>query len=268
MKEHRLRPLFAAAILVTALAAAAEAAAYRFSVVPEQSKDKMEAKWGPLLKYLSDKTGSKIQLELEDSYDAFYAKYEKGAYDFAVLNPRSYVLKTKEGLYKAFARQDAKLQGIVVVPKSSPAQSLEDLAGKKIIYPSPDSYAATILVQAGLKAAGVEPAGEPLFAGGHDKAYQAVVEGKADAAAGVMRTFIQLKPEAAAELRILYTTAPALTHPFVANKRVPERVVSSLQQALVQMSDDPAALALLKGVGMSPLRATSDKEYDELRAPK
>ena len=254
----------------TSLAGGAFAGTLSFGVVPEQEKEILVKKWQPLLDALSKQAGVKIVLDTSaKDIDDFYKKFFQAEFDLALVNPQAYSVKMKRGMYDAFARQDAKLQGLLVVSKSSSFQSLKDLRGKRIALPSPESYAASTLNLIELRAAGLDP-GKDLqiaYLGNHDKVYEAVATGKADAGGGVMRTFTQAKSDVLDRLRIFHTTAPSLTHPFVANGRLPIAVKLDIRRALLNVSGTPEGAALLKNVGMGKIIAASDSDYDQLRKP-
>ena len=254
----------AAACLLTAEAARAETL-YKFAVSPEGSKATFGVKWEPIIKALSEKSGLPLQLVIEDGYDAYYAKYAKRAYDFVYINPLSFVRKAPAGAYVPIARKEGKLQGMIVVAKDSPLAGIRDLSGKRIAYASRDSYAATILTQEDLKAAGVDPEKGAVYTGAHDKAYAEVIAGRADAAGANMGTFKLLKPEDAGKLRILYTGTPVVSHPFVARADLPKDVVKKMQDALISLAATPEGLGQLKAAGLGALIAASEEDYAALR---
>lgn len=258
--------LLAAAANQTALAATT----IEFGVVPEQEANELIKKWQPILDAVSKRAGVKIVLDTSArNISDFYQKYHKGGYDLALVNPQVYAIKTKRGLYEPIARQDANLQGILVVAHSSPYHSLKDLAGKRIAFPSEESYAATVLNLVEFDAAGLRPGAglEVSYLGNHEKVYEAVASGKADAGGGIMRTFTQLKGDLVDHLRILHTTLPTITHPFVGNVKLPISVRLDVQRALLDLSATPEGVAMLRNVGMGVLIKASDADYDSLRKP-
>lgn len=254
--------------MLFAIGSSAAAETLRFGVVPEQDKHELETKWRPLLEELSKKAHVKIVLDTESrDISDFYRRYHQGGFDLALVNPLVYAVKTKRGLYEPFARQDAKLQGILVVAKSSRYRNLKDLAGKRVVFPSEESYAATVLNLLELNGEGLR-AGSNLdvaYLGNHEKVYQAVVEGKADAGGGIMRTFTQLPEGTLDRLRLLHTTLPAITHPFVANAKVPISVRLDIRRALLDISSTPEGVMMLHKVGMGSIIAASDSDYEDLR---
>jgi phosphonate transport system substrate-binding protein len=262
-----MRRRIAAAAVAWLLAAGTARAEtpYTFALVPEGNKSDFTRKWEPLVKALSEKTGLKLALVVEPSYDVFYAKYAKGNYDFALINPLSFANKAPKGLYEPLARKDGKLQGIIAVRKDSPLQGIRDLNGKRIAYPSRDSYAAAVLNKLDLEKAGIDPEKGALYSGSHEKAYEDVLNGAADAAGGIMRSFLALKPDMAAKLRILHTGSPVVSHPFVGRAKLPKEALKKMSDALLGLSATPEGMTLLKASGMGTLVAASEDDYAALR---
>jgi phosphonate transport system substrate-binding protein len=264
LRKMKIAALTAFFAMASAAAARAEAR-YKFALVPEGNIAELTKKWEPLIKLLSDKSGLKLELVIETSYDAFYEKYAKGVYDFALINPLSYARKAPKGFYEPLARKDGKLQGLIVVAKDSPIQGIRDLSGKKIAYPSRDSYAATILNQLDLANAGVDPEKGAVYAGNHEKAYAELLAGRVDAAGGVMRSFLSLKPAEASKVRVLHTGLPVVSHPFVGRAKLPKEALKNMRGALVGLGSTPEGLAALKAAGMGGLVEADEDDYAALR---
>lgn len=248
-----------------AWASAHAAAVYNVGIVPHGGVKELREKWKPLIDWISVRSGVPLSLDesVGEDENVFYAKYRAGEYDFALINPKAFATLAPAGQYRSFARADGMLQGLLAVAAHSDYKSLMDLNGKRVIFPTKGSYAATTLNEQDFAAAGVSVKEE--FAGNHEKAYRAVAEGRADAVGGVMKAFAQLPPDVSAKLRIIHTTVPCPPHPFVAGKRVPENALKSVAAAFLALDGDPVGRKLLKGIATGKIVAASDAEYASLR---
>ena len=259
-------------VLATFMVCAAQAAApvtYRVGIVPHEAKEALSDHWQPLLDIVSAQSGVKLVLDLsETTLPGFYKKYEQGAYDFALINPNVFATVGKRGLYHALARKDGTLQGIIVVPASSPIKKPADLRGKRLVFPASTSYAAVTLTAEELKKIGLVSGKDysaEYLGSNHEAVYEAVLQGKADAAGGVMNSYLQLPPYKVSGLRVLLTTPTMMPHPFVARDKVPAAAVSAVKKALLELSSTPAGMKTLKGLKYGSFVSATDNDYSDLR---
>lgn len=261
----RLLAALAAAVLLSASARAVERHVYRFGVVPQQDLKTLAGLWPPLLSDLSRRSGVRLEFVTAPSVQEFEEHFKAGDYDFVYINPSVYALSGKD--YQAFAREDAKLHGILVVSRDSAWRSLKDLKGARLAFPGPAAYAATQLNMRDLKAADLDLEHDLFvtYVGSQDASYKAVAQGLADAAGGVQRTFDMLPPDLRARLRVLHRTPSGTPHPFAAHRRVPQAAVEKVAAALASLAGDERGRAALKSLGMKKIIRARDSDWDELR---
>lgn len=77
----------------------------------------------------------------------------------------------------------SKLTGLLVVRSDSPIRSIQDLNDKKVAFPAPNAFAASLLIRAELAKNGVHI--EPVYLKTHASAYRSVAMGTFIAAGGV-----------------------------------------------------------------------------------
>lgn len=251
--------------LLLSLTLSASAAPLSFGVVPQQSANKLAKLWTPVFLYLSDKTGEEIRFATANDIPAFEQRLLRGEYDFAYMNPYHYTVFHQKPGYQALARQkDKRIQGILVVRRDSPIQSLEALNQQVVAFPSPAAFAASVLPQAQLMRDGI--AVEPRYVSSHDSVYLNVARGFMVAGGGVMRTFNNTAPEVREQLRILWTTPGYTPHAIAVHPRVDERVVLKIQAALANMHLDPEGAALLKSININAFDSAADADWDDVRS--
>ncbi len=238
-----------------------------FGVVPQQSATKLAVKWGPVLKYLSDKTGYQIQFQTAKDIPTFEKRCGTGEYDIAYMNPYHYIHFHDTPGYNVFAREQLKsLQGILVVKKDSPQQSLKAFAGKTLAFPSPAAFAASIITRAHLSDLGVPFT--PKYVSSHDSVYRGVAKGLFPGGGGIPRTFNNLDKETKDQLQILWTSKKFTPHAFAAHPRISEETVTTLKNAMVHMWDDPEGSSLLTKLSIKGFIADKDNTWNDIRELK
>lgn len=232
-------------------------------VVPQQAAVTLAAAWLPLLNQLSAKSGLKLQFATAPDIPAFEQRAAAGEYDFAYMNPLHFVSFSRNPGYKALARENSSLQGILVVAANSPIQDINELQGKALAFPAPAAFAATVLPQAELRQRKISFSSR--YVGSHDSVYLAVIEGLVPAGGGITRTLNNLPAEQRARLRILWQTASYTPHPLVYHSRVAPAERNKLLQALLALGKDDAGRQLLKAAGFGPFVAARDSDWDDIR---
>jgi phosphonate transport system substrate-binding protein len=163
-------------------------------------------------------------------------------------------------------RDDKGIQGIVVVRKDSPIQSLNELQGERIAFPSPAAFAATLLPQGELAKKGINI--EPVYVSSHDSVYLSVAGEFFKAGGGIGRTLANTKPEIRDQLRVLWKTESYTPHAVAAHPRVSDEVRAKITEAFLTMNTDPKGQALLQTLSMESITAAQDSDWDDVRSLK
>ena len=254
----------AAAILLTLPSAAvsAQQPALLFGVVPQQAASQLARLWMPLTSYLSRTTGREIRFATAKDIPTFESCLAKRAYDIAYMNPYHYVIFREFG-YDAIARErQNRLQGLLVTAKDSPIQSLSDLSGQTVAFPSPAAFAASVLPRAEMTARGIPF--NPAYVKSHDSVYLGVAEGLFVAGGGIERTWNTLKPEVRDKLRIFYSTIAYMPHPITVQNTVDPALRAKIVAALEEVSEREPAL--VEALGMIGFESGKHKDWDDVRA--
>lgn len=263
-----VRAAAAALALVGAGAARAEEPVYDFGVLPQVSTSKLAEMWTPFLARLSAASGVQLRFVTAPSINEFGARANAGAYAFYYHNTLAYV--QHDDRYTAFAREvGAKTVGVLIVARDSKLSKLSDLKGKRVLIPSAGSFGAAVLPLFAIQTEGGLDLQKDLtvgISGSHEAGYQAVLQGKADAAGGLTRTFQLFPDEDRARLRVFYTTKEYSPLPFAARKDVPADAVAKVQKALVAFAADPANAPLLEALNMKRgFEAARPSDWDDVR---
>jgi phosphonate transport system substrate-binding protein len=235
-----------------------------FGIVPQQSPLKLIKSWNPIVEYLEKETGQKIELKIENSIIKFEQELYAGKYDFAYMNPYHYVLSNKKQSYIAKIRADKNIVGILVVNKKSNLNNIIDLKGKNFFFPSPNSFAATLLCKYELSKnfnINIDKNESFSYVNSHDSVYKGVARGIGDVGGGIERTFNALKDkETKDSLKILYKTKAYPSHPIAFKQSMSDEIQKKLIDAFMNIPE-----SLLKSLSIKHMTKTDNLEYDIIR---
>ena len=237
---------------------------YTFGIGPTQSDTDLAKRWSPIMQYLSEKSGVPLQFRTAKDIPTFQQQMREGFYDIAYINPYNYLQDHKGLGYNAFAREkDGKLYGVLVVKRDGPIQTVEQLNGQTVAFPTAAAIASTWLPLGMLKDQGMQVT--PQYVNSMDSVYRSVAKGLFSAGGGEMRTFGTIDPEVRNELRILWTSEALPPFAFEAHPRVPKEAVARLQKAMTEMEHDAQGVVLLKAVNFKAIEVTDDSDYNDMR---
>ena len=247
--------------VMTLTARGAFAETYSFGVIPQFEPRKLAAIWLPVLKELSRRTGYTFVMTGSSNIPVFEASINLGKFDFAYMNPYQVLQATKNQKYIPLVRDGSRrLQGIIVVRKDSPLTRPQLLDGKKVAFPSPNAFGASILVQAELQEK-FKIKIRSVYVQTHSSVYLNVILGETDAGGGVVSTLDKQTPAIRSALKIIYKTRSAPPHAVMANSRVPPKRRDRVRRAFLEMSKTAEGRHLLERIPMSKVVAASAGDY-------
>ena len=210
-----------------------------------------------LEKSLQAKLGEPVHIKMQvtSTYDQGIENLTQGRVDFARFGPASYVFaKRKNPDIKLLAMENVKgkktFQGIICVQKDSNIESLGQLKGKTMAFGSKRSTIGRYLAQLHLLESGIKSSDllSYEYLGRHDKVGSAVGRKLFDAGALKESTFKKLVAKNV-PIKAIFSFNN-VTKPWIARAGLPERIVNSLQESLLEFTDS-GALKRLKKSGFS-----------------
>lgn len=225
----------------------------------------------PLARYLSEKTGQPVKLNIAKNYQDHIDKVGKDKIDIAFMGPASYVKMVEAyGKKPLLSRLEINgkptFKGIVIVNNKSPLHSLSDLKGKRFAFGDPESTMGHhvprfVLLKAGIRVADLA---SHVFLKNHNDIALGVLMGEYDAGAVKEDVFYKYEQRG---LKELARTPEISEHLFVTSNTLPPEKVQVLQEALYHLKDDEKGRKILSALrdnlsGMSP---AVDEDYDNLR---
>jgi phosphonate transport system substrate-binding protein len=232
-------------------------------VAPQQEPTKVFAMWQPFLRYLEREVGHPFTFETASSIEEFQKRVIEGRYDLWWGNPLTYIQASRKVGYTAIARDTTRIAGLLVTRKDGGVKDVKDLAGKKIAYSAPDAIGGTLLIQDLLIRNGIPTEQvQTIYTGTHDSAYRAVLDGHADAAGGVPRSFQALDPALRERLVVLARTTEVAPQPFAVHPRVFKATVVKIQRALLKLNWVPEGKDILSSIQYKEIVVSNDLDYD------
>lgn len=238
---------------------------YTIGVVPQFTPLTIHRSWGPFIDRLSQETGIKFRLRVYPNFKQFLSDVRRGEPDFVFLAPFHAVIAHKEQGYVPLIRDDAnKLVGLLVVRKDSPITSVNALDGKRISFPSPNAFAASIYMRAYLSEK-EDIKFIPRYVGTHDNVYRHVLVKLSAAGGGVNKTLIRQPVNLRDKLRVLYQLPGVAAHPISAHPRVPKTIQEKFVTTIMDLHASNIEKSLLTKVQLRrPIRADYNRDYQFL----
>jgi phosphonate transport system substrate-binding protein len=263
------RRLFLALLLLPVLAWA-QAGSYRFSPVNQWDINKTAAYWNPIIKYVSDKSGVKLELKIgrtsADTTAYVLAKEVEFVFSNHLFSPEREQLG-----WKVFGRRwTPPIHGQIAVPADSPIMALEELKGQEMVFAGPEAFIGYKVPYGYLLSRGIDV--KAVFAGNQNAAFAQLFAGKAKAVGSNSALVDGYTVREAKRFRVLWTSEGYHDLALMAASKVPEKDVKAVASAFIGMHRDPVGKAILlkasEEVGLDPkayfLPATG-ADYDSYR---
>ncbi len=237
---------------------------YSLGVVPQFEQRKLFEIWQPILLALEQRTGFRLNLVGSPKIPVFEKKFLAGQYDFAYMNPY-HLLKANESQgYVPLVRDSSRqLKGVLVVAHDSPYDTLDDLSGEMIAFPSPNALGASLLMRAELESL-YNLKFIPRYVQTHSSVYLNVALGQTAAGGGVLSTLRKQPEDLQSRLRVIYETRGINPHPLSAHPRVPESDQEIMRKAWLDLAATVEGRALMARIPMFEPVSASLQDYAEL----
>ena len=231
----------------------AEQPTYNFSPVNQYGIQLTAAYWNPIIAYVSEKSGIKLNLKIgrtsADTTSYVLAKEVEFVFSNHLFSPDRELLG-----WKVFGRrQTPALQGQIVVPADSPITDLAQLKGQEVAFAGPEAFIIYKVPYAHLKSRKIDV--KVVFAGNQDASFAQLFSGKVQAAGGNSQLVEGYARRENKKFRVLWSSEPFQDLALMASAKVPEKEVSAVATAFTEMSKDPKGRAILhqvaKEVGLS-----------------
>ncbi|RDH81286.1 MAG: phosphonate ABC transporter substrate-binding protein [endosymbiont of Galathealinum brachiosum] len=245
---------------------------YYLAIHPLHNPKKLIQAYQPLVNYLN-KNIEDVNFKLESSrdYQAFEHKFRERHPEFILPNPWQTLEAMKVGYSVIAMAGDAQdFKGIFIVRKDSLITKITDLKGKTVSYPSHTALAACIMPQYHLHERGIDVNKDinNNYVGSQESAIMNAYLKQSDV--GVTwpppwRLFQRDHPEEAAELTLVWETAPLMNNSVMVRDDIPDVLGKRVQLLLMNLKNSPDGLAVLKNMSTSKFHQANDLSYAPVR---
>jgi phosphonate transport system substrate-binding protein len=268
--------LTASWIVSAAGVALAEDQGLRMGVVPLESSKTMYLQFTPLVEYLQEELGVKVQLVIGKDYQATVDALGKNDVQIAYLTPTTYPKCRKlyadagiEPLVRFQEEGKGTYRSCIIVGADKQAGTIGDLKGKSFAFGNKDSTASHLMPRSMLVTAGIvvdKDLAKHGFLGTHTNVATAVALGQYDA--GGVKDSVAETFEKEGKVKIAARSSDIPEFPICVNKHVSKDLAQKIAAALLKLQvADPKGKAILTAVnkkytGCEPAR---DDDYNTIR---
>jgi phosphonate transport system substrate-binding protein len=239
-----------------------------FGFLPILSTEKLVARFGPLVDYLSKNLHQPVRLETAPDYPEFVRRTNiEKRYDIVFTAPHFYYAAQRQAGYRVIVRVGApNMQALIVANKASGINTLADLKGRSLATPAAQSL-GTALVRATLLDAGLNPDKDLTLVTTptHNASLLTTYKGLTDAASLMIPPFNRAKPEIRAQMIIIAKTRAVPHMPIAVSQTLPSETEHRLQNLLINLKDSTEGQTLLKHLSWPMgFKKASMSEYDSV----
>lgn len=241
-----LRALLLGALLATGAAVHAQPV-FRITAIPDESPTELARKAAPLVKYLEDKLGMKVEFTPVTDYAAAVETLVNKKVDMAWFGGFTFVQANVRSGGKVIPlvqrEEDEKFRSVFITADPS-IKSLADLKGKDFSFGSQSSTSGHLMPRNYLLEAGIDPDKDfkrVAYSGAHDATAAAVASGKVQAGAlniSVWDRLVADKKIDTDKVRVFYTTPPYYDYNWSVHADMPAATREKLKAALLSLSRD------------------------------
>jgi phosphonate transport system substrate-binding protein len=258
------------AAIAPAAAHAQEDGVYRFSPVNQYGINLTAAYWNPIMDYVSQKSGVKLQMKIGRTSADTTAYVLAQEVEFVFTNHLFSPEREQLG-WKVFGRRvTPPVHGQIIVPADSPLNDLAQLQGREVVFAGPEALVAYKFPAAQLMARKIDF--KTVFGGNSDGSLAQLFSGKV-AAAGVNSQLAEgYARREGKKYRVLWSSPPLHDLALMVSSKVPEPVRSAVARAFIGMQRDPNGRGILQQAstqvgleGEASFIASDGSEYGAFR---
>lgn len=249
----------------------------KVAILPLYSAITLYNRYEPLMRYLSQKTGSEFKLVIPKDFEDFMHVVKSGKVDFSYQNPYIFALIDREVDIKPLVTtigEDSpsddligggdRYRGVIITRQDSAIKNISDLRNKKVLITSPKSAGGYLSQRLFLMNAGIDTEKDMriIDAKRQENVILGVYRGEADA--GFVRESALVVWKDAVDMnkiRILAKTTSLPNWPFASSKNTNPSFANEVRRLLIGLKDKE----ILKAAKIRGFRAASDEEFEELK---
>jgi phosphonate transport system substrate-binding protein len=235
--------MLACAVLAFGVSAEAQQV-FKVTAIPDESPTELARKAAPLVKYLEQKLGMKVEFTPVTDYAASVEALANKQVDLAWFGGFTFVQAQQRSGGKIVPlvqrAEDEKFRSVFIT--TDPAvKSLADLKGRNFSFGSQSSTSGHLMPRSFLLAAGIDPDRDfkrVAYSSAHDATVAAVASGKVDAGAVNISVWEKLVADGKVDptkVRVFYTTPPFFDYNWSVNADMPVAQREKLAKAFLDL---------------------------------
>ncbi|QHI97093.1 putative selenate ABC transporter substrate-binding protein [Xylophilus rhododendri] len=243
------RALLACALLAGAFQLPAQAQQQkilRVTAIPDESPTELARKAAPLVKYLEQRLGMKVEFTPVTDYAASVETLINRKVDLAWFGGFTFVQASARSGGKVIPlvqrEEDEKFKSVFIT--ADPAiKTLADLKGKDVSFGAQSSTSGHLMPRSFLLQAGVDPDKDfrrVAYSGAHDATIAAVAGGKVQAGAvniSVWEKFVADKKVDTSRVHVFYTTPPYYDYNWSVSSEMAPELREAITKAFLDLND-------------------------------
>ena len=242
---HTFKTLLAATAL-TALAATAHAqAVFKMTAIPDEAPTELARKAAPLVKYLEQQLGMKVEFTPVSDYAAAVEALVNKQVDMAWYGGFTFVqanIRSGGKVIPLVQREEDEKFRSVFITSEADIKTLADLKGKTVSFGSQSSTSGHLMPRSVLLQANIDPDKDfkrVAYSGAHDATIAAVAAGKVDAGAlniSVWDKFVADKKVDPSKVKVIFTTPAYFDYNWTVHADMPAAQREKLTKAFLALS--------------------------------
>ena len=241
---------------------------YTFGVLPQRSPLLTAQYWNPILDCVSQQSGVKLEIRIAASGGQAGDAVRRGEYDFAYSNHQFKPSAQAQGYTVILRRDLPKIAATLIVPDHSPIKTVQDLAGKTVVFANPHGFVGYTVPMDYLTREGITVTS--AFGGNQEGALWQVRVGTAQAAGVNQSILAAYEAREKIHFRPLWISRAYPDLAISVHPRVPKAAAEAVRQALLRLSSDAEGRKILENsarlVGENKpagFVAASPKDYED-----
>jgi phosphonate transport system substrate-binding protein len=230
---------------ITLTGAAHAQAVFKMTAIPDESPTELARKAAPLVKYLEQQLGMKVEFTPVSDYAAAVEALVNKQVDMAWYGGFTFVqanIRSGGKVIPLVQREEDEKFRSVFITSDPEIKTLADLKGKTVSFGSQSSTSGHLMPRSVLLQANIDPDKDfkrVAYSGAHDATIAAVAAGKVDAGAlniSVWDKFAADKKVDTSKVKVIFTTQPYFDYNWTVHADMPAAQREKLTKAFLSLS--------------------------------
>ncbi len=230
---------------ITLAGAAHAQAVFKMTAIPDESPTELARKAVPLVKYLEQQLGMKVEFTPVSDYAAAVEALVNKQVDMAWYGGFTFVqasLRSGGKVIPLVQREEDEKFRSVFITSDPEIKTLADLKGKTVSFGSQSSTSGHLMPRSVLLQANIDPDKDfkrVAYSGAHDATIAAVAAGKVDAGAlniSVWDKFVAEKKVDTSKVKVIFTTPAYFDYNWTVHADMPAAQREKLSKAFLSLS--------------------------------